>query len=477
MVVAMRDGSATKPTLPAGWTEETTAGRATAPAILVALRVKNASWTTMPTFTNASECHALRITGGNVADPMGAANVGGGTAISIAFPALDTNVDDGSSVVIRAAAHTRPDAVMTAPANHTLIQAAGVQPGFISCRPNSSVNPATASVTTSRSAAYSYTQFEMLADTGARSGTDSAALSEADDLAVGISLSDLGTLSEAPQLDGAVFGVDSAALSEEAVLDVLPEGGGDTPVEASDSAVLSETLGLLVSLSVTDSATLSEAPSLATSLVAADSAGLSEAQTLQAQMARSDSASVSEATAATAQIASSDTGILAESTALSQQLFMVVSDSGSLSESANLQIGNFLAVADSIALIESPSVSAALAAADSATLNEAAVITAQIAVVQGMSLSESASLVAGLTGLDSAALSEAAQGVVLAVTMIEASDLVATLQESSGVEVRELPPSPVVITVGPRLSSFLVPRGPGPFTDVRPSQSISRYRQ
>jgi hypothetical protein len=157
--VAAYRNAGTAPTLPAGWILVTKSD--TNPAHLVAKREYDGAWT-MPTFTNANRCVAITVRAaagkeievGNVlSEARSNANPN--------WSALTLQKPDGTGLILRGLAHTRPDASPPTPANHTLIDSNGTQPGYGTYRKNSSTDAAAASITISRSTTYTVFTVEV----------------------------------------------------------------------------------------------------------------------------------------------------------------------------------------------------------------------------------------------------------------------------------------------------------------------------
>jgi len=115
-VVASRN-AATAPTVPGGWT--TLGSSATSPAMVVAGKIWDGA--ALGTFTNATSCISIAWTGYDVASTYGAFASGIGTSTTITYPALTTQITNGTSHVVRATADIRPDVVIPTPTSHTLI--------------------------------------------------------------------------------------------------------------------------------------------------------------------------------------------------------------------------------------------------------------------------------------------------------------------------------------------------------------------
>jgi len=160
VVFAARDANATPPTLPTGWTTIIT--RASANAILVAYREKDASWSTIPAFTNATRTEAITVrpASGKVL-AVGVNAVQGATGTAIAWAVQTLQVNDGTSVILRFVAHTRTDTVLGTPTNHTIIEANGTRPSFGMYRKTTTTDMAAASLTSSRSDVWSSAQVEI----------------------------------------------------------------------------------------------------------------------------------------------------------------------------------------------------------------------------------------------------------------------------------------------------------------------------
>lgn len=155
---AYRSLSATAPTLPTSWTSVLT--RVTSPAILVARRVKDGTWTATPTFTGATQTHIIVIRGQDLTTPAGASSSGGATAQNIAVSALTTQQKDMRLLVLRGMVHERPDQAIAAPALHASLQASGTQPGygtFVTYAPDAGA----ATFNTARSDVHSWAQVEV----------------------------------------------------------------------------------------------------------------------------------------------------------------------------------------------------------------------------------------------------------------------------------------------------------------------------
>ena len=159
--VAAYRNAATAPTLPTGWTLVTSTN--TNPAHLVAKREYDGAWT-MPTFTNANRCVAItvRASGGAgkeiiVGNVLSEARSGSNPT----WTALTLQKPDGTGLVLRGIAHTRPDASPPTPTGHTLIDSNGTQPGYGTYRKNSSTDAAAASITISRSTTYTVFTVEV----------------------------------------------------------------------------------------------------------------------------------------------------------------------------------------------------------------------------------------------------------------------------------------------------------------------------
>lgn len=158
VVVFSYSSTATTPTLPASWTNITS--NAATPATRMQYRVYDGVWT-MPTFTNAAQCHALTIRGQDVASPIGVTSITNGSTSNPVFPAVTLIDTDGSSQLLRGINHTRPDSVMTAPTGHISRQASGTQPGWITMTKTDTSTGATATVTVSRNTTWTQSQVEI----------------------------------------------------------------------------------------------------------------------------------------------------------------------------------------------------------------------------------------------------------------------------------------------------------------------------
>lgn len=158
VVFAYRSLSATAPTLPTSWTSVLT--RAVSPSILVARRTKDATWTTMPTFTSATQTHAVVIRSFDTTTPIGVTTSNGATGQDFSMTALNTQQDDMRSLVLRGFVQERVNAVVAAPALHATLQASGTQPSYgtyVTYQPDT---PA-ATFVTGRSDVYSYAEVEV----------------------------------------------------------------------------------------------------------------------------------------------------------------------------------------------------------------------------------------------------------------------------------------------------------------------------
>jgi hypothetical protein len=172
VVFAYRSGSATPPTLPANWTDLIVAS--VSPSIRVAARKYDGVWT-MPTFTNAGRCHAIGIRGwkdtGTLADVEGAsASQGPTSTTTVTWAALNTTVDDGSSLVLRGAVSQRPDVVIPVSTSHTGLEGEGTNPGYRT-QSIATANPAQATSTVSRGDPWTTAQVEILSAPSGPTGT------------------------------------------------------------------------------------------------------------------------------------------------------------------------------------------------------------------------------------------------------------------------------------------------------------------
>lgn len=155
---AYRSLSATAPTLPTSWTTILT--RAVSPSILVARRIKDATWTTTPTFTNATQTHIIVIRGADLTTPAGASSSGGGTTTDVAVGALTTQQRDLRNLILRGMVHERSNNVIAAPAQHATQQASGTQPSYGSFV-TYQIDPVAATFVTGRSDVNSWAQVEV----------------------------------------------------------------------------------------------------------------------------------------------------------------------------------------------------------------------------------------------------------------------------------------------------------------------------
>jgi hypothetical protein len=150
----------TAPTLPAGWT--LCISNNTNPASVAAFREWDGVWTmASAVFTNANRCVSFAVraaSGKEIA--IGYADDTARNNSNVVWPTMALHVTDGSSVIIRGVAHTRPDSTIPTPTNHTLIDSNGTQPGYGTYRKNSSTDGNTVTVTISRSTTMTLPQVE-----------------------------------------------------------------------------------------------------------------------------------------------------------------------------------------------------------------------------------------------------------------------------------------------------------------------------
>ena len=160
VVFAYRDLNATAPTLPANWTQINV--RNTGNGLLMAYREKDATWSAPPAFTNATRAVAITVrpAAGKIL-ALGVNAVQGATASNVAWAVQTLQVNTGTSVYLRGAVHTRPDATIGTAANHTLIESSGTRPGFITQRKTTTTDAAAATTTVSRSDVMSSGQVEI----------------------------------------------------------------------------------------------------------------------------------------------------------------------------------------------------------------------------------------------------------------------------------------------------------------------------
>lgn len=103
IVFAYRDGNASAPTVPAGWTTISTSGGANANSSALAYRVATGS-DSGAGWSNATEL-IVHVYRGQNASPIGADNRQAGSGTTVAYPSLTLNVNNGSSWVIGFAGH------------------------------------------------------------------------------------------------------------------------------------------------------------------------------------------------------------------------------------------------------------------------------------------------------------------------------------------------------------------------------------
>lgn len=163
VVVFAHSSSATTPTLPASWTN--IVNNAATPATRVQWRIYDGVWT-MPTFTNAAQCHAITLRGHDATTPIGTTSITNVNQANVVWPTITLADGSGNSQLLRSANHTRPDSVITAPANHTSRQASGTQPGWITCTKNATTDGLTATSTVSRNTTWTQSQVEVKLTTG-----------------------------------------------------------------------------------------------------------------------------------------------------------------------------------------------------------------------------------------------------------------------------------------------------------------------
>jgi Domain of unknown function (DUF4082) len=163
IVFAYRN-AATAPTLPASWTTITTIG--TVNSVLVARRQYDGVWT-MPTFTNATRCDSVTVrpAAGKALQP-GITETVNKSQTNVVWNTVTMQVTDGSSIIFRGVAHTRPDgtsgSAFPLPTDHTLISQTGTQPGYGTWRKTTNVtNMNTVTSAISRNTTYTTTQVEI----------------------------------------------------------------------------------------------------------------------------------------------------------------------------------------------------------------------------------------------------------------------------------------------------------------------------
>ena len=158
VVVFAHSASATTPTLPASWNN--IVNGSTNPAMRVQYRVYDGVWT-MPTFTNANQCHALTLRGQDTVSPIGVTSITSVNSTNVTWPTVTLQDASGNGQLLRSVNHTRPDSVITAPTGHTSRQASGTQPGWMTCTKNSTTDGLTATSTVSRGTTWTQAQVEI----------------------------------------------------------------------------------------------------------------------------------------------------------------------------------------------------------------------------------------------------------------------------------------------------------------------------
>ena len=84
--------------------------------------------------------------GSDATTPIGVTSITSPGGSSVVFPAVTLQDTTGASALLRGVNHTRPDSVMTAPTGHTVRQAEGTQPGYMTCFKIDTTTGATATV-------------------------------------------------------------------------------------------------------------------------------------------------------------------------------------------------------------------------------------------------------------------------------------------------------------------------------------------
>lgn len=159
LVVAFAYASTTTaPTLPASWTN--IVNNATTMATRVQWRIYDGAWA-MPTFTGAAQTHAITLRGHDPVTPIGVTSISNANQSNVVWPTVTLVDASGSSRLLRGVGHTRPDSVITAPTGHTSLQAAGTQPGYLTCTKTTTTDGLTATSTISRNTTWTQTQVEV----------------------------------------------------------------------------------------------------------------------------------------------------------------------------------------------------------------------------------------------------------------------------------------------------------------------------
>jgi hypothetical protein len=105
VIFAYRDGNASAPTLPAGWTNIGSAGGANSNASRLAYRVATVNNTTSGTWTGATGLVVHVYRGQNATNPIGGNADTGSSGTAITYPSVTLVQSDGSSIVSGFAGH------------------------------------------------------------------------------------------------------------------------------------------------------------------------------------------------------------------------------------------------------------------------------------------------------------------------------------------------------------------------------------
>lgn len=226
------------------------------------------------------------------------------------------------------------------------------------------------------------------------------------------------------------------------IMALLQAAGGATPITASDSAALTESVSIVASVATTDAATLADAtPSIAATLATSDSGALAEGTTaigvalvdssvlsdptpsIAASLATTDAATLADATPSiAASLSTTDAAAMADATP-SVAASVTLTDAATLAESPSV-IG--LALVDSATLADAtPTIAAALATSDVASLSDATPsIAASLATTDAATLANpTPSIAATLTTSDAATLLDATPSIAAALATTDAASL------------------------------------------------------
>lgn len=169
------------------------------------------------------------------------------------------------------------------------------------------------------------------------SGSDGATLTDTGSATAVVVAADTGALSEAAAMAAVLAGVDSATATDNDGSVVVT--GSNVNVDASDSATLSESGVVSVTMAASDSGTLTESPTVAATVAHSDSGTVSsEAGSVTATLAHADSATISELFASiTATLTGLDTSVLTESGSPVESFSLSASDAFVFTETGSVE--------------------------------------------------------------------------------------------------------------------------------------------